>query len=328
VPKTLFGEKFINLIIPEDPSSEPLADGDTIGQDRSEVAIETGKVFDDILPLLRTLQPVKLNATLNALATALEGRGNALGENFVLADQYFRDFNPNLDTFNQDISGLADLADSLGDAAPDLLRLAANSASSLQEVVVAKQDTFTEFLRGTQGFATTLTRVLRDNESSFVDLADNSRKILGVFEKYSPEFPCLLRGLTDIQKRVEATFATGPYLYVHLEALPPQSKRYLPGADEPTYANYGPANCNGLPQPGDNTPNYPSPGVSSAEVEANAAAVGQRAYGDIGPIGSANEIDVINALAGALMNRPVDDVDSVAALLLGPLVRGMEADLR
>ena len=38
-----------------------------------EVAIELEKVFDDLLPLLRAVQPAKLSATLNALATTLDG---------------------------------------------------------------------------------------------------------------------------------------------------------------------------------------------------------------------------------------------------------------
>ena len=38
-------------------------------------------MLNDLLPLLHTVQPAELNATLNTLATALEGRGERLGEN-------------------------------------------------------------------------------------------------------------------------------------------------------------------------------------------------------------------------------------------------------
>src|SRR6476660_6546455 len=76
LPKTLFGERFVDLV----PPAAPIAAGDTIGQDRTRVAIELEQVFDNLLPLLRTVRPEKLSATLNALASALDGRGQQLGD--------------------------------------------------------------------------------------------------------------------------------------------------------------------------------------------------------------------------------------------------------
>ncbi len=78
LPKTLFGEKYVELQIPKDPSSTSLKAGDTITQ--TKLPIEVEKVLNDLYPLLRTVQPAELNYTLNALATALEGRGNKIGE--------------------------------------------------------------------------------------------------------------------------------------------------------------------------------------------------------------------------------------------------------
>ena len=75
VPKTLFGEKYVSLIIPEDPSSEPHHLGDH--DPRTDVSTEVEEVLNDLYPLLTTVQPADLNMTLNALSTALEGRGDA-----------------------------------------------------------------------------------------------------------------------------------------------------------------------------------------------------------------------------------------------------------
>ena len=91
LPKTLFGERYVDLVTPPTGAvGRHIAEGDTIGQDRTTVAIELEKVFEDLLPLLRTVQPEKLAMTLNALASALEGRGTRLGENLVLVDSYFK----------------------------------------------------------------------------------------------------------------------------------------------------------------------------------------------------------------------------------------------
>src|SRR5690348_18375674 len=86
VPKTLFGEKYVSLIVPTDPSSQHIEAGDTIK--RTDVATEVERVLSDLYPLLRTVQPAELNETLNALATALEGRGDQLGQNLETLNSY------------------------------------------------------------------------------------------------------------------------------------------------------------------------------------------------------------------------------------------------
>src|SRR5690606_32614629 len=80
LPTTLFGQKFVSFVTPDAPSEEPLRDGDVIPSDRVETNVELSQVLADLFPLLRAVRPADLNATLNALATALEGRGDRLGE--------------------------------------------------------------------------------------------------------------------------------------------------------------------------------------------------------------------------------------------------------
>ncbi len=60
-------------------SSQHIEAGATIK--RTEVSIEVEKVLSDLYLLLRTVEPAELNQMLNALATALEGRGDELGQN-------------------------------------------------------------------------------------------------------------------------------------------------------------------------------------------------------------------------------------------------------
>ena len=74
VPKTLFGEKYVALEIPEEPGRRA-ASRPATRSSAPRSSIEVEKVLSDLYPLLRTVQPAELNMTLNALATALEGRG-------------------------------------------------------------------------------------------------------------------------------------------------------------------------------------------------------------------------------------------------------------
>jgi phospholipid/cholesterol/gamma-HCH transport system substrate-binding protein len=84
LPKTLFGEKYVALDIPTQPAAAALRTGDQITQTAMPVEVE--RVLNDIYPLLRTIQPAELSYTLNALADALEGRGEQLGQSIVTLD--------------------------------------------------------------------------------------------------------------------------------------------------------------------------------------------------------------------------------------------------
>ena len=54
LPKTLFGEKFVSLDVPDGGSSAaPIADGDVI--ERTDLSIEVEKVLSDLYPLLRAV---------------------------------------------------------------------------------------------------------------------------------------------------------------------------------------------------------------------------------------------------------------------------------
>jgi ABC-type transporter Mla subunit MlaD len=104
LPKTLFGERFVALELPEQPGRERLADGDVIGQDRSENAIELQRVVDDMLPLLQAVEPQNLSYTLGAVADALRGRGDDLGANLASTGRYVGEINTVLPELQKDIS--------------------------------------------------------------------------------------------------------------------------------------------------------------------------------------------------------------------------------
>ena len=109
-----------------------------IPQDRSSSALELEQVFDDLLPLLQAVQPAKLSATLNALATALDGRGEQLGKNLVALDAYLKGLNPHLPTLTSDIRRLTSVADTYAAAVPDLLTTVRN-LSATSDTLVANQ---------------------------------------------------------------------------------------------------------------------------------------------------------------------------------------------
>ena len=78
----------VRLVRPPANPTGSLQDGDVIPADRVETNVELSKILADLFPLLRAVQPAELNYTLNALATALEGRGEQLGETLDQLDAY------------------------------------------------------------------------------------------------------------------------------------------------------------------------------------------------------------------------------------------------
>ncbi len=75
---TVFGAKFIDLVPPPTPSTDTMKPGQVL--DARHVTVEINTVFEQLVTVLREVQPEKLNETLGALAQAFDGRGDELGQ--------------------------------------------------------------------------------------------------------------------------------------------------------------------------------------------------------------------------------------------------------
>ncbi len=328
LPKTLFGERYVDLVTPEGDQGRAIRAGDEIPQDRTTVAIELEKVFEDLLPLLRSIDPAKLSATLNALATALDGRGTKLGQNLVLVDDYFTQLNPHLPTIQADISGLADFASTYAVAAPELLR-AAKALLTTNATIVEKQKELAGFLAGTAGFANTTAGFLETNQNRIIQVGRVQRPTLQVLAKHSPIYPCFTQGLVAWLPQVRDVVRDGIF-HITLE-FPPQSKAYHPG-EEPAWGEKRGPSCQGLPKPrgGQNSP-FQSPkfadGSDGAPTGSNQSVLPQAFLDptaaripsvESGLAGTVEEQQIVGALTGV---APGEDA-SLATLLAGPMLRG------
>src|SRR4051795_2934304 len=118
IPTTLFGQKFIQLVKPQSPTSQSLHDGQVIPAGRVETNVELSHILADLFPLLRAVQPAELNYTLNALATALEGRGDAIGNNLEVLNGYLQRMNPQMPQLIADLKQLGTVSDTYADVFP------------------------------------------------------------------------------------------------------------------------------------------------------------------------------------------------------------------
>ena len=336
LPKTIFGEKYVDLIIPPAASPHTIRAGDTITLDRSKTAVELERVLDNIMPLLRALDPAKLSGALTALSTALQGRGDRLGENLVTFERYLGELEPSLPTLRQDLQKLATVTDTYGAAAPDLLATLKNLTTT-NNTITEQQTELRSFLASTTDFAGNADSFLTQHGDRLIQVAEVSRPILTSLARYSPMFPCLTKGLADFQPRLEDAFGgKQPALHITLEVVR-DNGAYIKNQDEPVYGEKAPASCWGLPNPPVPYPGgvvrdgydygatrSPIPGLS---VPQGRAVSGALTGADMGYAGTAAERQVVDLVLAPAMNRPAEDVPEVATLLFGPMARGTAVKL-
>ncbi|MCU1602363.1 MAG: hypothetical protein JWO22_3072 [Frankiales bacterium] len=246
LPKTLFGEKEVSLVVSTTgQTSDHLRTGDVIRQDRSTTALETEKALNDLLPLLQALKPQDLSKALNALATAVRGRGDKLGSTLVQQAAYFRTLNPSLPTLQKDMQGLADVANTYADAAPDILETLDNLAFSSRSIV-EQQRQLDAFLTSSTDFAAVARRITAENEQQFVDLAGTSRPVLDLYARYARIYPCTLH--TIVVQQVETERTEGGLqggLHITVEAIKDRNGGYDP-TTTPKYKETRDNQCFGL----------------------------------------------------------------------------------
>lgn len=308
LPKTLFGEKYVDLVAPAGSSARPVRAGDVITQDRTRVGIELQQLMNDLLPLLRTVQPGKLNATLSAFSTALEGRGDRIGDNLTRVEGYLRRLNPHLPSLREDIARFADVAEVYGDAAPDLMKILRNTVTT-SRTLVEKRTQLAAALTTTTAVAGTADDFLHANGDRLITLGRVSRPTLELFARYAPEYPCLLDGLVRQEEASEQAFRGGE-MHITLEVVR-QRPAYRPG-EEPRYGERSGPDCRGMP----------NPRVPAPDIHLDDGTTKGSSGGGVGVSATRAEQRAVGSLVAPVMGVPADEVPPVATLLFGPMARG------
>jgi phospholipid/cholesterol/gamma-HCH transport system substrate-binding protein len=331
LPKTLFGEKYVALQVPEQPAPDHLEAGDTI--EESEVSIEVERVLSDIYPLLRTVQPAQINYTLNAMATALEGRGEQIGENLETLDGYLKRTNPQIPLLVDDLRKLGQVSDVYRQVVPELANLLRNSVTT-GKTFIQKEQKIQAFFSDVAAFSSTSRDFLEQNGANIIRLSKQGQEQLPVFAKYSPEYPCLLNGIVKVLPRQEESFR-GYTLHINLETLPKQPRGY-DVRDDPQYDDHrGPlslADCEAAIHDRWSQSNLPPERLVPELRDGVDYPVGKRAATGFdvtsGFAGTGAERAVVNAVAAPVLGVPADRVPDVASLLFGPIARGTEVSVR
>jgi phospholipid/cholesterol/gamma-HCH transport system substrate-binding protein len=183
---TLFGNKYVSLIAPEKASRRRISAHDVI--DARSVTTEFNTLFETVNSIAEKVDPVELNATLSALAQALDGLGGKFGESLVNGNEILARLNPRMPQIRYDVRRLADLADVYAAAAPNLW----------------------DFLRNAVTTARTLTRQQGDLDAALLAAVGVGHNGEGIFARGGPY---LARGAADLVPTAELLDTYSPELF-------------------------------------------------------------------------------------------------------------------
>lgn len=188
---TAFGAKFVELVMPQDPSRGRLAAGAVLHS--KNVSTEINTVFENVVDLLNVIDPLKLNAVLTAVADAVRGQGERIGQATTDLNQVLAALNARSDTIRQDWRSVKNFAETYGAAAQDILTIL-NAASTTSATVVNHAKQLDSLLLNVIGLSNTGTNLLGHSRDNLVASVNTLEPTTELLLKYNPEYTCFLQG--------------------------------------------------------------------------------------------------------------------------------------
>lgn len=188
---TAFGAKYVDLIYPENPSPKRLAAGAVLVS--RNVSTEVNTVFQNLVGVLKQIDPAKLNAVLGAFADGVRGQGERIGAATTDANQVLLAINPRMGTVQQDFRSLKGFSDAYSAAAHDILDTL-NAASTTSSTITNHAAELDAFLLHVTGFAQSGIDLLGPNQNNLIRAINVLEPTTNLLMKYNPEYTCLLVG--------------------------------------------------------------------------------------------------------------------------------------
>ena len=188
---TAFGSKYVDLIVPDQPSPTALKPGAVLHS--RNVTVEVNTVFENLQSVVAALDPAKLNAILSAFAQSLRGKGDRLGQAITSANNVLLTVNPRMGTIDKDWRLFGKTTAAYSDAAQNILSIL-DSAATSSATLTENQRSLDTLLLSAVGFSQTGIGVIGNNESNIVRSFNLLDPTTALLQKYSPTFTCLFQG--------------------------------------------------------------------------------------------------------------------------------------
>ncbi|MGH3634270.1 MCE family protein [Mycobacterium sp.] len=240
---TVFGAKFVQLVPPDNPSPKTLHAGQVL--DGKHVTVEINTIFQELTSVLSKIDPVKLNETLGAIASAVNGRGHKVGQALSDLDAYLAAQEPALPRLSHDLEVFPKVADAYADAASDLTKTFAN-ATRISQTIVDEQQNLDAFLISAIGLADIGNEVVGGNRQGLTDVLHLLRPTTDLLNEYHQALWCGIAGAA-VTQRDPPLNVPGIPLTIGFQF---GSERYRYPGNLPKVAATGGPQCHNLPNVG------------------------------------------------------------------------------
>ncbi|MFD7072747.1 MCE family protein [Nocardioides sp. NPDC059952] len=353
VPKTLFGDKFVDLVGSPDPGPSRLRSGQELRV--SQVAVEVSDLFSRLEPILAAVDPAKLSTVLSVIAEVLHGRGGQIAATLDRTREFLEQVDPHLPTLVADLRSLGRTADVYAEGADDLGTILTSAAGLSQDLLVPRQRTFDQMLDQVTGVSKQTSDLLDTSGDTLVKVSGRLEPVTELLEEYSSVLGCTITGTRIVDTLAnEVMGSRGPYVSLTIDMLTDQAPYTYPD-DLPTNPS-STAHDSRLPAiyPGwePHCPEFTDavlamrnhgpysqllPGVVLDLDEARGtdeagsgqtAPAGERESAAMTDAAVARAREALaRAMAASLTSTPQDEVPGYAGMLLTPLVSDGEVDL-
>jgi phospholipid/cholesterol/gamma-HCH transport system substrate-binding protein len=281
---TVFGAKFVELIPPEgaDALKDHLQPNQVL--QGKHVTVEVNTVFQQLTSLLGTIDPAKLNETLGAIASAVNGRGHKIGQMLSDLDAFLAKQDPALPALSRDLTALPVVSNAYADAAQDLVNTADNTIR-ISKSLVDEQQNLDAFLISSIGLSDMGNDVVGGNRQALTDVLHLLTPTTDLLSQYHQALWC---GLSGSLVNLHAPPLPEPMIKV-LVPLGFGAERYRYPSNLPKVAATGGPQCGDLPVvPFDVAPKFVVADVGASPMEYgnqqllwNSDALKQLLYGPI-----------------------------------------------
>lgn len=190
---TAFGTKFVELVSPPNPSPRRLAAGAVLHS--RNVSTEINTVFENVVELLKLVDPLKLNAVLTAVAEGVRGQGPRMGQAATDLNEVLKALNARADTMAQNWRSLKDFTDTYDAAAEDIVSIL-DAVSTTSTTITEHASELDGLLLNVTGLSTAGTNLLATSKDNLIRAVNVLEPTTNLLLQHNPVYTCFLKGTT------------------------------------------------------------------------------------------------------------------------------------
>jgi virulence factor Mce-like protein len=191
-PKTLFGEKFIDLDFPDGQRGPFLGDHGRITDTHTSEEVEG--LFEGAVPLFRDVNATELAEVISELSKGARGEGDQIAASIDSGARLADLFSSTIDAQMRALDSFARFQEAIRTVGPDLNAISANSNLSLPEFNRTRAD-FERLLTTLRPFADNLADILRVYRPDIDAILDSGQNVVRVLIARQPEISETIHGL-------------------------------------------------------------------------------------------------------------------------------------